>query len=274
MPVRPEALNMLESTSRTFFLPISRLPELLQEAVTSAYLCMRALDEIEDHPLLPAIVKARQLRAVSALIQAQTTVERFDHAGLATIFADAPEALPAVTTQLGVWATLAPASIAPRIWDATAATAERMAHWVEANWRIRTEADLDRYTYGVAGAVGLLICDIGAWSDNIQMHRVHAIQFGRGLQAVNILRNRAADLERGVDFFPDGWTSTQMHIYARRYLSLAGEYAQTLPHAPFTHFIQLPLALALATLDTMAEGGEKLSRREVQTILQQLDQQA
>ncbi len=36
-----------------------------------------------------------------------------------------------------------------------------------------------------------------------------AISYGRGLQAVNILRNEKEDLtERGVSFVPDGWTRT------------------------------------------------------------------
>jgi farnesyl-diphosphate farnesyltransferase len=50
--LKKEALHMLEQTSRTFFIPIMRLDEGLQEAVASAYLCMRAIDEIEDHPEL------------------------------------------------------------------------------------------------------------------------------------------------------------------------------------------------------------------------------
>ena len=72
--------------------------------------------------------------------------------------------------------------------------AERMAGWVAEGWRIQTEADLDRYTYGVAGAAGVLLCDLWAWAEGEQLHRSAAIQFGRGLQAVNILRNRAEDL--------------------------------------------------------------------------------
>ena len=39
-------LKVLEETSRTFFIPIVRLPEVCQEAVASAYLTLRAIDEI------------------------------------------------------------------------------------------------------------------------------------------------------------------------------------------------------------------------------------
>lgn len=267
--LRDDVLEMLRQTSRTFFIPISRLPGGLQEAVTSAYLCMRAIDEIEDHPALDKATKVRQLHAISELMQAQTSVESFAHDACARIFAGAPVEQPEVTTRLGEWACLAPAAIAPRIWDATAAMAERMAHWVETDWTIHTESDLDRYTFGVAGAVGLLVCDIGAWI-GLQMHRVPALHFGRGLQAVNILRNRKVDVARGVDFFPAGWSLADMERYARHHLAQADAYARTLPSIPFTYFIQIPLALAIATLDALARGEEKLSREAVLALTQQL----
>ena len=38
--------RVLKETSRTFYIPIARLPARLQEAVAGAYLCMRAIDEI------------------------------------------------------------------------------------------------------------------------------------------------------------------------------------------------------------------------------------
>lgn len=69
---------------------------------------------------------------------------------------------------------------------------------MERGWRVETDNDLDRYTYGVAGATGVLLCDLWAWAGGEQLNRSAAIQFGRGLQAVNILRNRREDLERGM----------------------------------------------------------------------------
>ncbi len=56
-----EAMDVLEETSRTFFIPISRLPYHLKEAVSSAYLCMRAIDEIEDHSQLDNSTKEKLL---------------------------------------------------------------------------------------------------------------------------------------------------------------------------------------------------------------------
>jgi farnesyl-diphosphate farnesyltransferase len=273
MNMQEDVLDTLRTTSRTFFIPIYRLPPGLQEAVASAYLCMRAIDEIEDHTQLERRAKIRQLRIISQLLQEQTTVDTFARDAFSSAFAGQQGTLPAVTLGLAEWACYAPESIAPRIWDATAAMAERMAYWVANGWKIRTEADLDRYTFSVAGSVGLLLCDIWSWFDGEQLSRTHAIYFGRGLQAVNMLRNRLDDLARGVDFYPAGWTDDQMHHYAQRHISLAEAYARTLNQDSFScaYFIKTPLALAYATLNALARGEAKLTRTEVLQLLQHID---
>ena len=267
MDLRTEALEVLKATSRTFYIPISRLPSGLQEAVASAYLCMRAIDEIEDHPDLDNLLKAKILQTISLTLQTAANDFAVDDMvrALSTY-----HLLPEVTTRIGEWALLAPESIAPRIWDSTAAMAERMAHWASINWRVYTEDDLDRYTFGVAGAVGLLLSDLWAWYDGTQTNRTHAIGFGRGLQAVNILRNHTEDLARGVDFFPDGWSKEEIHMYARRNLILADAYTSALPQGPALDFCQLPLSLAYATLNVLEHGEDKLSRSAVLALVEQV----
>ena len=49
-----DVMETLRATSRTFFIPIFHLPPGLQEAVASAYLCMRAVDEIAVEALAAA----------------------------------------------------------------------------------------------------------------------------------------------------------------------------------------------------------------------------
>lgn len=265
-----EAKKALKATSRTFYIPISRLPAGLQEAIGSAYLCMRAIDEIEDHPNLPAPAKAELLNKVSWILQSQTFAESFSHDAFDSVFRPYKSQLPEVTLGLANWASQAPAAIAPRVWDATAAMSSRMAFWSLNNWQISTVADLDHYTFSVAGAVGLLICDLGSWFDGLQMHRSFAIQFGRGLQLVNILRNRSEDLRRGVDFFPQGWSVDRMHGYARKNLKDAEVYAKDLPGGSFGYFLRIPLTLALATLDALARGEQKLSRATVLQLVRSI----
>ncbi|WP_017654771.1 squalene/phytoene synthase family protein [Fortiea contorta] len=268
MDLRRDALQILKDTSRTFYIPISILPPGLQEAVASAYLCMRAIDEVEDHPELDNLTKAKLLRTISWTLQ--TGVDGFAVDAFSLGFKGYENTLAEVTVGIREWSILAPEAIAPRIWDATAAMADRMADWAEKNWKVETESDLDRYTFGVAGAVGLLLSDLWAWYDGTPSNRTQAIGFGRGLQAVNILRNHTEDLKRGVDFFPEGWTAAHMHEYARRNLALADVYTNSLPTGPALDFCQIPLTLAHGTLDALANGKEKLSRRDVLALIQQL----
>lgn len=265
MPSIKSALDLLKETSRTFFIPISLLPPGLQEAVASAYLCMRAIDQVEDHPTLDSGTKVRLLRQISLNLQAGTEASAV--ADFAVGLDGYSGELEEVTLRLGEWALLAPDTIAPRIWDATAAMADRMAYWAEQNWRIQTEADLDRYTFSVAGAVGLMLSDLWAWYDGTETSRMEAIGFGRGLQSVNILRNHLEDKDRGVDFFPADWTADDMQRYARRNLKMADAYTQALPKGPALLFCRIPLALATATIDALAQGREKLSRADVMAIV-------
>jgi farnesyl-diphosphate farnesyltransferase len=268
MSLRKNALEILEETSRTFYIPISRLPSGLLEAVASAYLCFRAIDQVEDHRELNNPCKAKLLRTISLNLQAaveNTTVNDFG-AEL-----DTPQnQLEEITLRIGEWALLAPETIAPRIWDATAAMADRMAYWAEINWKIKNKSDLDRYTFSVAGAVGLLLSDLWAWYDGTQTNRTHAIGFGRGLQAVNILRNHREDLERGVDFIPEGWTLEDLQVYARYNLQQADLYTEALGSGPALEFCRIPLALAYGTLDVLALGKEKLSRTDVLALVEQV----
>jgi farnesyl-diphosphate farnesyltransferase len=258
------ALDILKKTSRTFFIPISRLPAGLQDAVMSGYLCLRAIDEVEDHPRLDHYTKATLLRSISRTLQTSFAVGDFT-----TALSCYKQELPEVTLQIGDWALLAPPSIAPRVWEATATMADRMAQWAENGWMIQCEADLDRYTFGVAGSVGLLLSDLWTWYDATPSNRIHAVGFGRGLQVVNILRNHAEDLARGVEFFPSGWQTEDMHAYARRNLAMADAYVAALPPGPALDFCSLPLALAYATLDSLVNGNGKLSRSEVLQIVNQ-----
>jgi farnesyl-diphosphate farnesyltransferase len=269
MSVDSDVMRVLKETSRTFYIPVSRLPDKLQETVAAAYLCMRAIDEIEDHGQMGNADKALLLRNVGLIMQSQTTVNNRVLFELQAAFKPFENILPEVTLRVGEWACIAPSIISPRIWDATAAMADRMAQWVERNWEVRTESDLDAYTYSVAGAVGLLLCDIWAWFDGSQIDRNAAIYFGRGLQAVNILRNRNEDLQRRVDYYPKGWTREQMFAYARRNLALARDGVQAMPRDAFKYLVEIPLLLAEATLDVLERGQAKLTRLQVLKIVKQ-----
>ena len=83
--------------------------------------------------------------------------------------------------------------------------------------------------------------------------------------------HRKEDLGRGVNFYPQNWTDQDMQDYARRNLRDFDEYMKSLAATTFSDFVNIPRALAYATLDALAEGREKLTRNEVLQILQNLD---
>lgn len=271
MTHQSDLLRVLKETSRTFFIPIARLPARLQETIGAAYLCMRAIDEIEDHPSLSKEIKVSILHKLSWTLQAQlAAADLAESSMLEAVFSPFQSDLPEVTLRISDWLSHAPVGIAPRIWDATIAMADRMAYWAESGWTIQTEADLNSYTFSVAGSVGLLICDIWTWFDGNQVDRLAAIHFGRGLQSVNILRNREEDNRRGVNFFPSGWTDKQMFVYARKNLSLAKTSLASIHQNSFKQMVEIPLALAEATLEALENGQSKLTRTQVLQIVGQV----
>lgn len=263
MSLSIDALDELRKTSRTFFIPIIRLPGKVRDAVGSAYLCMRSIDEIEDHQDLARPVKVQLLHEISALLYRSAENGRVEKDQFQNLFQPYENLLPRVTLGLPGFASMAPPSIAGQVWSATAGMSREMGNWVQRNFQIETENDLDLYTYDVAGRVGELLTDIWKWYDGTEAEMSLAIGFGRCLQAVNIIRNREEDLFREVDFYPKNWTTQDLHCYVRRQADLADAYMMQLPSGPVREFCRIPLVLAKATLDTMLSGQPKLSRAEV-----------
>ncbi len=244
-----------------------RLPGDLRRAVASGYLCMRAIDEIEDHPDLPAGEKAVMLEQIGETLSAARTESELE--ALSALVQSAGAALPRVSRLLPQHAMMAPDGAAQVIWKATAEMALRMGHWARSGWRILGEADLDAYTFDVAGRVGLMLNALWKWYDGTDGEPDLAVGFGRGLQAVNILRNRTEDEARGVSYFPPAWTAVEMMRYTRRQLDMGESYLARLPEGPAREFCQIPLRLAQATLEALDAGADKLTRDQVIDLIGQ-----
>ncbi|MBD7939493.1 MULTISPECIES: squalene/phytoene synthase family protein [Cytobacillus] len=254
-----DVIETLRETSRTFFIPISLLVTELRETVASAYLCMRAIDEIEDHPDLEPAIKSKLLHDIGdALQSAQYSKEIFNE-----MFKPFEYELPEVTLRLYDWISFCPDEIRIKVVESTAIMASGMGDWVDKDWQIQSEADLDQYTYTVAGLVGVMLTDIWKWYDGTEADKELGIGFGRGLQAVNILRNYKEDAERGVSFFPDSYSLDDMFDYAHKNLSLADEYVANIETETIVNFCQIPLSLAHGTLKALVDGREKMTRDEV-----------
>jgi farnesyl-diphosphate farnesyltransferase len=261
-----DAIRVLKETSRTFYIPITFLQKDLKHAVASAYLVLRAIDEIEDHEEMHNDVKYTILMQVSELLK-----QSFDEEEYLQILGPIKGKIPEVTLRLGEWLQACPEDMLPIVMNATSEMAFGMAKWAKANWQIHTREDLDDYTYYVAGLVGAMLSELWEWSAGVKTDRELAIGYGRGLQAVNILRNEQEDLdERGVSFVPDGWTRKELYEYADENLAKADEYMKTIDKRTILLFCRLPLALAHKTLRAMKDGREKITRAEVERIVEEI----
>src|SRR5690625_661830 len=265
-----EAMKVLKETSRTFYIPITLLKKELRLTVGSAYLCMRAIDEIEDHETMEGQIKVQLLKETEQLLQQ----ENFDTESYRSLVKPYENMLPEVTIRLGDWLEICPEGIVQEVKSATAEMAGGMADWVKKNWVINTKDDLDNYTYYVAGLVGVMLSRIWKWYDGTETDHEQAIGFGRGLQAVNILRNQHEDFaERGVRFIPDGWTREDVFDYARENLQLGDIYLQSIQTKTILLFCKIPLALAKRTLKAMESGQEKMSRQEVESVVAEIKEE-
>jgi farnesyl-diphosphate farnesyltransferase len=72
-----------------------------------------------------------------------------------------------------------------------------------------------------------------------------------------------------VDFFPSGWTEKQMFTFARKNIELAKSSIGQISHKSFRCLVDIPLALAEATLQALEEGQPKLTRSQVLQIVGQ-----
>ena len=124
--LQKEAMHVLKLTSRTFYIPIKMLNPTLRKTVGSAYLCMRAIDEIEDHEDLQSEIKQHLLRSTSKLLQT-----KFDDAAYQQLLKPYENILPEVTLRLGDWLSVCPENIIDKVKESTSIMADGMASWVE-----------------------------------------------------------------------------------------------------------------------------------------------
>lgn len=260
-----EAMRVLKETSRTFYIPIKLLKPTLRKTVGAAYLCMRAIDEIEDHETMDATIKADLLRKISEMLKQPFDGDQYNQ--LLTPYASD---LPEVTLRMSDWLDFCPDEIVDKVKESTSIMANGMAKWVEKDFQVHTKEDLDEYTYYVAGLVGVMLSDIWEWYDGTKADRELAVGYGRGLQAVNMLRNQDEDMERGVQFIPDGWNRDHMFAYAEENLKKAKQYIQMIDTKNILLFCKIPYALAEKTLAAMRSGKEKMSRLEVESTVDQI----
>lgn len=264
-----DAMRVLKETSRTFYIPITFLKADLKYSVASAYLVLRAIDEIEDHESIQNTTKFDLLMQLSELFKRPFTQEEYFD-----IIAPVKEQLPEVSIRLVDWIQACPEGSRSLMMETASEMAFGMAKWAKENWQVHTKEDLDDYTYYVAGCVGVYLSKLWNWSYGQETNEELAIEFGRGLQIVNILRNQKEDKEeRGVSFVPDDWSRDQLFAYADENLAQADAYIETLNEKSTILFCRLPLAFAHKSLAAMKKGEKKMSRAEVEQTVKEVQKE-
>ena len=245
---------LLKRTSRSFHKTLWVLPSSVRHQIGLAYLLARTTDTIADTELVPV---AQRLAALEEL-------RRFIREGKSSPSSFA-ELIPTQTSsperelleQRGAMLALLQSSTSPADRKLIVELLEVIISGQELDLRrfaggtserivaLQSEAELDDYTYRVAGCVGEFwtkICRAHVFPrarlDDPQL-LADGVRFGKGLQLVNILRDLPADLRKGRCYLPqsklagaglrpqdllDAAAEKQLRPLYDRYLDLAEEH--------------------------------------------------
>ena len=220
LPFSTQALGrtILRSVSRSFYLSIRFLPQQLREPIALAYLLARTADTVADTTRIPGTVRMEALKMLSDGIQGKASPEAVinhvasfvslqENAAERTLMDSLPDCLKWLEQTGG----------ADR--DDIRAVLEKITHGQMLDLHrfdnpaqvraLQTAADLEEYTYLVAGCVGefwtrLCFRHLRDFTSLIpdEMLTLGRL-YGMGLQLINVLRDAGTDLQAGRCYFPE-----------------------------------------------------------------------
>ncbi len=300
---------LLRSVSRSFYLSIRILPARLREPVALAYLLARTTDTVSDTARISGTLRAETLQTLSNAIQGKHA--RGSIVDLVASFAPLQEnanerALVESLPHYLEW--LDQLSAADR--DDVCAVLEKITRGQTldlqyfddpANIRaLATAADLDEYTFLVAGCVGefwtrLCFRHLPKFAE-LGEHEMLDLgkRYGMGLQLINILRDAGSDLRAGRCYFPeDELAAAHMRaaqivrepdrfqsIYqkwaekAERGLAAGMQYSRAIRNRRVRAATVLPALIGVRTVALLRDAGStalhrkvKVQRREVRGMI-------
>ncbi len=213
----PLLAGLLPEVSRSFYLSLRALPKSVRPQIGVAYLLARTTDTIADTDLVPVEQRLHALQALRERIQGNGAspldfgdLTRHQGAPAERALLEKCESSLALLHTLPMMDRSLVREVLEIITSGQELDLRRFAG--AAHGRIvalRTDAELDDYTYRVAGCVGEFwtkLCRVRVFpkaqiEDSFLLKK--AVQFGKGLQLVNILRDLPADLRNGRCYLPD-----------------------------------------------------------------------
>ncbi|MFN2508606.1 MAG: phytoene/squalene synthase family protein [Chthoniobacterales bacterium] len=208
---------LLRSVSRSFYLSIRLLPIRLREPIGLAYLLARATDTIADTTEIELHIRLQELAELAELIQGRSSanVSASSFAAFATMQKDAAEralieALPTCMEWLRTMRSADRDDIRNVLATINEGQTLDLQYFGGADQvtAFETAADLDRYTYLVAGCVGKFWTELcfrhlsNFTAESKEKMLCLGVEYGKGLQLVNILRDVGADLRAGRCYLP------------------------------------------------------------------------
>lgn len=222
---QPSLNDLLKQTSRSFYLTLRVLPRAIRSQIGLAYLLARTTDTIADTELVPVAQRLEALQRLRERILGTSTASLnfgalAQHQGVPAE-RQLLERIEEALLHLGQLSE-ADRTRVRRVLDTITSGQEldlrrfpgASEHHIIA---LQNDAELDDYTYRVAGCVGefwTAMCQahLSDWpkvaAGGADMFAVNGVRFGKGLQLVNILRDLPADLRKGRCYLPEAQLAT------------------------------------------------------------------
>lgn len=269
------AMALLKRVSRSFYLSVRLLPAPMRRGICTGYLLARASDTLADAQKNPAL-----LDGFAAWLDGGPPMPLPKPLPGDDGERELLARLPEVIDQLDAMPSAEAALVRQVVATILGGQRLDMQRFAEADGeRVVTLADaaaLDDYAWRVAGCVGLFWTRLGflvlgrrfSTMPEADLEAL-GINFGKGLQLVNILRDVSADLAVGRGYLPvsgaddlptahAAWEQT-----ARRYLADGLTYAAAMNRKRLHIAVSLPARIGIDTLDAMRAAGPAALRERV-----------
>ena len=208
--------DLLKATSRSFYLTLRVLPAAVRPQIGLAYLLARTTDTIADTEIIPLAQRLDALKKLRGRILGPDAAPlNFGELAERQNISAEKLLLEKTEASLALLQTLSPADlklVRDVLTTITSGQELDLKRFADASAEkiiaLETAAELDDYTYRVAGCVGEFwtkICRAHLFPNaklDEKQFIADGIRFGKGLQLVNILRDLPADLQNGRCYLP------------------------------------------------------------------------
>ena len=197
-------LAQLKASARSFYLTLRFLPSSVRHPIGLAYLLARIADTLADHMAWKPHKRLSYMHAYRAYILGEGNTFQLESQDIDQLSNQDQQIVANIQMAHTLLQQIDPADagkVKKVVSTLTSGMVEDLEYFSDDKGvtALKTEDDLDRYTYLVAGCVGEFWTDICIqhlptlthWNREIQVKR--GINFGKALQLTNILRDIPSD---------------------------------------------------------------------------------